>query len=536
MKKRAFVLLLTLCMLIAVIPDAYADGGFVKEGTCGENLMWTLDESGVLTVSGTGEIPAEEWQADNLITKVIIEDGVTAIGDSAFYWCRSLTEVTIAGSVITIAEEAFYDCRMLSKVTIEDGVKEIGDNAFGRCSLENIYIPATVENIDGTPFARNSDCKINVDSNNPYYSSYNGVLFNKERTVLLECGYSSNGVYTVPKGVKSIGDYAFERCDIREIRLPDSLVSIGRLAFWGTKLSKPVIIPKNVERIEAGAFGNLEGTLKEFRVDKHNACFCAVDGVLYNKDKTKIIAYPNAKNGQEYNIANEVSDIGEYAFCGAEYLTKINIPNSVIEIGDSAFEYCTQLLEMNIPEGITEINDGLFCECINLKKVTIPDGVTVIGAGAFDGCMALKEITIPNSVTKINYAFWECDNLTAIYYYGSEEQWEQMDKYNTDLEEVQIYYKATKINDVTAVDNEDGTYTINASFENINYDEYLVTAVYDNCTVTGVEVSDVTPGDISKIITLTSDSADSAKVFIWKTLNMPKLMCDSKEVQISTLD
>ncbi len=209
---------------------------FAESGTCGEKLTWNLTD-GVLTISGTGAMTdynyftnAPWYDYRSSITSVIIEDGVTSIGNFAFRYCRSLTSVTIPNSVTSIGKEAFYDCRSLTSVMIPNSITSIGDHAFSNCS---------------------SLTSIDVVSENPNYSSVDGVLFNKDKTELIHYPIGNARIeYTIPNSVTSIGDCAFYSCrSLTSVTIPNSVTSIGNQAFDGCGSLTSVMIPNSVTSI-----------------------------------------------------------------------------------------------------------------------------------------------------------------------------------------------------------------------------------------------------------------------------------------------
>ena len=195
-----------------------------------------------------------------------------------------------------------------------------------------------------------------------------------------------------------------------------------------------------VKEISSGAFNNCE-TLENINVSDNNKACCSVDGVLFNKDKTKLICYPDKKAGAKYSIPDSVVTIGKCAFAGNKSIESIEIPDSVQEICDRAFLGCTKLKDINIPDSVVLIESGdkgVFTNCTSLTNITIPDSITAIpwyifsgctgltdvtipnsvntiGCGAFSGCTGLKNITIPDSVTEIeSNAFADCSGLESI--------------------------------------------------------------------------------------------------------------------------
>ena len=308
------------------------------------------------------------------LTYEVQNDGTIKITDCDGNASGALTiPSTIGGKKVTsIGYHAFYDGSSLTSITIPEGVTSIDSYAFDDCS---------------------SLTSINVSENNKNYCSVDGVLFNKDKTELIQYPIKKEGTsYKIPNSVTSIGDSAFRRCkNLTSITIPEGITSIGYDAFY------------------------MCSSLTSINVLENNKNYCSVDGVLFNKDKTELIQYPIKKEGTSYKIPNSVTSIGDSVFRCCENLTSITIPNSVTSIGQEAFWGCSSLISITIPNSVTSIGDSAFFCCENLTSITIPEGVTSIGRYAFDECSSLTSITIPNSVTSIgDGAFRRCKNLTSI--------------------------------------------------------------------------------------------------------------------------
>ena len=421
--------------------------------------------SGEYTIrDGTKVIADAAFQYCRSLTGITLPDSVTSIGGWAFSLCSGLTNITISNNVTSIRYEAFANCSNLTSITIPDSVTSIGQGSFARCSsLTSVTIPDSVTSIGWYAFSGCSnlesvtigngvtsvgidtfiDCEnlksINVSENNANYASQEGILYNKDKTQLIDAPDAIQGAITIPNSVTNIGDRAFQDCSsLTSIMIPDSVTSIGNRAFYGSSSLASINIPEGVTRIGYEAFANTA-----YYNDENNW----ENDVLYIGNH--LIDAHTTLSG-EYIIKSGTKIIATDAFDACYNLTSITIPDSVTNIGNSAFTNCNNLASINvsennanyasqdgilynkektqfihipreiqgvvtIPNGITSIESGAFTDCSSLTSVTIPDSVTSIGNEAFSGCSDLESVTIGNGVTSIGYlAFSGCSSLTSI--------------------------------------------------------------------------------------------------------------------------
>jgi len=389
------------------------------------NLGFVDIPYGVTTIGG--------WAFQNCtnLSTVEIPSSVTSIGSNAFQDCTSLSGVEIP-AVTNISSGTFYNCNRLVRAWFYSGVTAVGDGAFYNCaSLIGVYF------VGNAPSA-GTDVFIGASNATVYYlpgTAGWGATFGGRPTSVWGYGYTTNnGTITItwyrgPGGdviipdtindlpVTRIGDQAFrDHWGVRSVTIPNSVTTIGDAAFvWCTGLID-ITIPDSVVSIGKSVFGVCT-RLTAITVDSLNPVYSSVDGALFNKDQTTLIAYPAGRAGG-YTIPETVTTIGEDAFRDSS-LTNVVIPNGVTSIGFSAFAF-SKLTSVTIPDGVTSIAANTFVQCTSLKDVVIPSRVTNIGDGAFAICYSLPSLMIPSSVTNIgDRAFVTCRYLTGVYFQGN---------------------------------------------------------------------------------------------------------------------
>ena len=391
MKKRLLSFVLAVLMIASLLPATALAADIVDSGTCGaegdgSNLTWTLDSEGVLTISGNGDMNgygflSAPWHYSSEVKSAVIADGVTSIGNEAFYHCTSLTSVTIPDSVTSIGDRVFSYCTSLTGIWVAEG-------------------------------------------NSHYSSDASGVLFNKDKTTLVQCP-GAFAAYTIPDSVTSIGRYAFYGCtSLTSVTIPGSVTSIGVYAFDSCASLISVTIPDGVTSIGDSAFDYCTSLTS---VTIPGSVTSIGDSVFYHCTSLASVTIPDSvtsigryafaycKSLTSVAIPDGVTSIGEKAFSQCTSLTSVAIPDSVTSIGDSVFYHCTSLTSVTIPDSVTSIGDYAFSGCTSLTSVTIPDSVTSIGEGTFEDCTSLTSVTIPDSETSIgDYAFSYCTSLTSV--------------------------------------------------------------------------------------------------------------------------
>lgn len=379
------------------------DGDPAVSGSCGANLNWAFDEStGTLHISGTGEmedyvgaaLPPTPWyHLKDSITKVVIGDGVTSIGDASFYRCDKITDVRIPESVTDIGQEAFFECKSLIKVEIPKNVESIGMSAFMDCQkLTEVILPEGLSSVGEFSF---SMCASLVKA-------------------------------VIPESVTSIGQSAFSSSPIQELTIPNRIGNIGSQAFDGKEVTKLTITGTG----DLVSYGKLDGcwfmpwdrfnTMGETCDALQEVILC--DGITGISDGS----FAQCENLVRVEIPDSVTKIEDRAFMGCLRLKEISVPDSVESIGQEAFSHCESLAEIRVPEGITNIPWMAFSDCTNLKRADIPESVTSIEYSAFIRCGSLENVILPEGLISVGQAaFSNCGSLTKLVVPESVEQIEE---------------------------------------------------------------------------------------------------------------
>ncbi len=304
-------------------------------GMCGKTLLWSLDENGVLTISGTGEMYDFDhdapWEEDKLkIKKVIIENGVTTIGARSFCGCKNLGSIIIPTSVIVSGKEAFC-C----------------DSCGG--NVDTVYIKDI-----------KSWCNIEFQD-----VRANPLIFDTKL-------YLNNNL-------------------VENLVIPEDVAEIGWAAFYGCSSIKTVSIPSAMTGKYWYIFNSCNN-LEEIVVDNDNPTYCSIDGNLFSKDKKIIYQFCNGKKDTKYIVPDSVTQIEDEAFFNCTNLQYVILPDSLTIIGNSCFNGCSSLKEIKIPNSVTEISWWTFSRCKSLTNVKMPNTVVKIYDNAFNSCANLSDI------------------------------------------------------------------------------------------------------------------------------------------------
>ena len=376
------------------------------------NLKQSVDEEGNPLFDRNGSPimePDEKWAA---LTEVVIEDGVTEIGNQTFQGCTGLTNVTIPDSVQKIGAWAFYLCEGLKSVDIPANV-EIGNSSFRQSGLEQVTVSGG--SVGQYAFHRNVSLK-KIDIN---CETIGDEAFS---------GCDSLTDITLGSSVKILGDKVFYTCkNLENVEIPSTVTDIGEKTFYSCPKLKEAVIKAGT--VKKDTLYNCQALTTLIISD--NATLDASFTAGYSKSTLNTVkigkgaigdsAFSNCTNLTTVELGDGVTSIGTSAFIRCTQLPSITIGSGVTSIGKNAFNGCTALTEAVIQSGA--IGESAFDGCISLTNVTLGNGVTSIGRNAFLKCEALTSMNIGSSVTTIaQYAFSNCTALKEVYIAAAEVQ------------------------------------------------------------------------------------------------------------------
>lgn len=375
------------------------------------------------------KIAQSAFQADQTITGVEIQDGVEEIGSLAFGGCRALSTVTMANSVRIVGASAFAGTFNLPRLTLSTNLTQIGDAAFATASVREVTIPDRVAKIGDLAF---SGC-------DRLASLHLGLgLVSIGQAAFSNCQALS--VVDIPQSVMSVGVNAFSRCNglstvtihdspctigdgafslcwsLQSVSMGKNVSSIGSMAFDSDSLLTSISIPKSVKEIGEIA---LEGCVKLRRidVDPENRNYTSVDGVLFTKNKSVLLKYPEGKPVGPVTVPDTVTVVARGALSSTR-VSAVTLPVGLLDIQDSAFEN-SQIATITIPNSVTNLGSSALRGCSQLTNVTLGSGLVTIGREAFGSTSQLTNVTIPSSVRILGESpFRFSTGLQGVYFLG----------------------------------------------------------------------------------------------------------------------
>ena len=360
------------------IPNSVRDIGELAFQDCRQMTKAVLSES-------MENIPNDLFQCCFALKTVVIPRGISRINNSAFYACYSLEDIIIPDTVEYIGEYAFDQCNSITDINIPDSVTAIGDNAFSRCpSLRNVHLSDGITKLGDNVF---SNCISLENINLPSELETLGSSFN---------GCFSLNILTIPKGVTTISEYAFENL---------SLV----LYVYENSIAQRIAEETNIAYIVI----NSEDDAEIYRSD---------DIFYFIKNGKASLISCNYKKSGTVNVPETikgytVNNIAQNAFSNCENIYDVYIPDTVETIGERAFYECKNLHYIKLPQKLKTLNDYMFVNCFFLETVIFPAELEHIRNGIFMCCGNLNNVELPNSVTDIgDSAFWACTSLSNIVF------------------------------------------------------------------------------------------------------------------------
>ncbi len=462
--RNLSILIIFFVLLVGML--LYLTSASASESGIDGNVFWELRDNGILVLSGTGtmnnydyydseydeyhiEYTPSPWsKSSNKIQCVIIQEGITSIGDYAFEYCSCISDVIIPNSVTRIGKGAFYYCSSLKNISLPNSIINIKDEAFYHCSsLIEIDIPENVTTIGRYAF---SHC-INLT----------GItISNKVKVISISMFRRCESLTEIilPDNLERIEEYAFCECrNLKKLDIPSSVVSFGKYAFESCSSLISLTIPDsatNIDRLFDFSNPILYSTIgsdgakalsKSRHVFKDKRYPKLMFRYTFTDDEMPYLGIADAdKDIVTAVIPNAVTTIEQDAFCNCRNLTDIIIPDSVTTIGNNAFNGCISLKNITIPNSVTAIGGNTFRFC-GLTSIIIPDSVSRILWATFADCKYLTSVIIPNSIVYIeDDAFLNCTKLTDVIFVGTEEQWNSIEiSYGNDyLMEANLQYRS----------------------------------------------------------------------------------------------
>ena len=457
MKRSVCSILLILCVVLCLALPVSAVGGSISD--C--DAVWSY-EDGVLTISGQGSLITYAYKpwSDYIsqITTIVVEDGITSIGNKVFSGHSAVTKVVIADSVTEIGENAFYGCSSLMDVKLPANLTSLGANSFTRCtSLTEITLPDTLTTLSDGLF---STC-----------TSLTTVHF--------------------PTNVTTLGSYTFSGSGLTEVTLPEGITSLGEKCFYGCQSLKQIVLPSTLTTMGDGAFQNttaltsieIPGSLSV--IPEYAFCASGLQKAVISEGVTYLdrFAFSGCRSLSDVTLPSTVTVLDHSAFAHCP-LTQILLPEGLTVVGGEAFDGCN-LSEITLPEGLERIGDRAFRSnnlttlkfpstlryigsnafsfnaltsldfapvdsliidtgaftSSSITQLDLPEGLTEIGNSAFQNCTSLKTVTMPDTVTYMgNDAFRDCTSLTSIQLSAGIDRLMPGSLQNTNLPELVIPY------------------------------------------------------------------------------------------------
>lgn len=473
MKKiTIFFTMIIMSVVFAISANA---AEIVDSGTCGmkgDNVKWTLDSEGVVTISGEGKMAEYDYYAgeyppiykDDRVVKLIVKDGVTTIAEEMFSQCKKLRSVIFEGYLL-IEEAAFNDCDSLRFIYARDG--------FGSKNLV----------FDGTEgvhklFVGNNEKRPYRFAEEVVYETFftDGYVYKIVDGNAHICGVDPTTDFpdelTLPEKlddytVTAIEEEALSMSDIKNLTVPDSITYLGNGAFSDFYTLEEITLGKGITILPASVFTdsfNLKKVNLPVTITKFGTLTKKIAGI--ESESNAGWQFAGCKSLEEITLPSELEVLPAYVFYGCSQLKKVVFPDSLTEflfesdfsingedvevknLRSNLFSNCDALESIVLPAGLKYIPPKTFSNCKNLSEVIIQKAVTEIMTEAFYNCKALTFVSVPESVISIGEnAFSKCDIFADIFYTANQESWDKISigDNNDNLISARKHYNTTSV-------------------------------------------------------------------------------------------
>lgn len=336
----------------------------------------------IVLPAGVKKIPKDTFYHDTYLKEIQFADDLYYIGDNAFSGCTNLKKIPKLNNIMELNSFAFCNCYSLKEINIPFGVVKIGKQALYNCKLlKEINLPETVFSIGSYAFA----------------------------------GCESVEKFNIPKNVTYLNYGLFKNCkSLKSMNIGENITKLGKELFKNCTSLEEVYIPYTVKSIDTGIFDNCT-SLCGIYIDSNNPSYTDLNGILVNKEKTKLILYPAGRTSKTYTVPIGITNFENGAFGYTQNLEKVIFQDGVESLSYELFYKNNSIKSVELSDSVKTINDRAFFSCTNLEEITLPDSVTKLGTGVFTDCTSLKKAVIPYSISELSdNTFYNCSSLEDV--------------------------------------------------------------------------------------------------------------------------
>ena len=386
------------------------EGEVLAEGKCGYRgapVYWKVTDAGVLLIYGVGVVDNLGYWNDyaDIITKIVVQEGVQQLSRGDFAYLRNLKEVSLPSTLWKIGEDCFNQCTSLEYISLPQGLKELGNRAFTYCkNLTNVNFPSSLKRIGSSCFEGTGLVRVELKPGLNYIDD----------SAFKSCK-SLETVY-IPGTVHSIGFFAFEFCDnLASMTIGEGVTEVSSYFVRGCEKLTQLTLPSTIEYIGESAFHDI-----------------GITSLVLPESVTHLGQYAFAGTAlTSVTINHTVEEFGNSVFSGCKSLQEVNIADGVTKLGNSIFSYCSALEYVRLPGSLDEVSVCAFAGYgSNLKVVVLEEGITTVSKFAFESCDKIQEIYLPSSLTYVGENAFDNDdympNIT-VYYAGDQQMWNEIE-------------------------------------------------------------------------------------------------------------